>query len=149
MHTLRHLVHRLDLVNASPAQSEREVADVMNRARVGAIPVVEDDVLVGIFTERDLLTRVVVADRDPESTRVGDVMTHEVVTASLEDEGEHCLDLMHRTGCRHLPVVHDGRAIAMLSMRDLLRDGLEERTDELNSLRARLPASGPIPTPRV
>ena len=138
MHTLRDLVQRLDIVSATPAQSVREVAELMNRSRVGAIPVVEEESLVGIFTERDLLTRVVVADRDPASTRVGDVMTHDVVTANLDDAVNHCLEVMRRTGCRHLPVVHGGRAIAMLSMRDLLRDEVEERTEELNSLRSQV-----------
>ena len=138
MHTLRDLIQRLDIVSAAPGQSVREVAELMNRSRVGAIPVVEGDALVGIFTERDLLTRVVVADRDARQTRVEEVMTHEVVAANLEDSVEHCLELMQRTGCRHLPVVHGGRAIAMLSMRDLLRDEVEERSAELRSLRAHL-----------
>ena len=141
MHTLRNLIHSLDIVSASPGQSVREVAELMNRSRVGAVPVVEGDALVGIFSERDLLTRVVVADRDPRETLVSEVMTHEVVTANLDDSVEHCLELIRRTGCRHLPVVHGGRAIAMLSMRDLLRDEIEERTEELQSLRAHLPQS--------
>ena len=135
MHTLRNLVQRLDIVSASPEQSVRDVAELMNRSRVGAIPVVEGDALVGIFTERDLLTRIVVADRDARETRVADVMTHQVVTADLDDNVEKCLELMQRTGCRLLPVVHGGRAIAMLSMRDLLRDEVEERGEELRSLR--------------
>jgi CBS domain-containing protein len=138
VHTLRNLIQRLDIVSAAPEQSVREVAELMNRARVGAIPILDGDSLVGIFSERDLLTRVVVADRDPRETRVSDVMTHDVMTANLDDSVDHCLDLIQRTGCRHLPVVHDGRAIAMLSMRDLLRDGVTARDEELSHLRAHL-----------
>jgi len=136
--TLRDLIQRLDIVSASPEQSVRDVAELMNRERVGAIPVVSDDSLVGIFTERDLLTRIVVADRDPVATSVAEVMTHEVITANLDDGVEQTLGLMHRSGCRHLPVVHDGRAIAILTMRDLLRNEVDERTEELESLRAHL-----------
>jgi CBS domain-containing protein len=136
VHTLRNLIQRLDIVSATPEQTVFEVAELMNRARVGAIPVLEGDSLVGIFSERDLLTRVVVADRDPRETCVSQVMTHEVMTANLDDSVDHCLDLIQRTGCRHLPVVHDGRTIAMLSLRDLLRDEVEERDQELWSLRA-------------
>ena len=138
MNTLRNLIQRLDIVSASPEQSVLEVAETMNRARVGAIPIVDGDALVGLFSERDLLTRVVVADRDPRGTRVSDVMTHEVVTANLDDSVDQCLDLIRRTGCRHLPVVHGGRAIAMLTMRDLLRVEVTERERELSSLRASL-----------
>jgi CBS domain-containing protein len=140
MHKLRNLIQRLDIVSAAPGQSVREVAELMNRSRVGAIPVVDGDTLVGLFSERDLLTRVVVADRDPNETLVSEVMTHEVVTANLDDSVDHCLGLIQRTGCRHLPVVHDGRAIAMLSLRDLLRNEVSEREEELSSLRASLSA---------
>ena len=62
-------------------------------------------------------------------------MTHEVVSARLDDSVERCLEMMRRTGCRHIPVVHDGRAIAMLSMRDLLRDEVQELGEELQVLR--------------
>ena len=141
MRTLRHLIHRLDIVSVSPDQSVREVAELMNRSRVGAISVVEGEALVGLFSERDLLTRVVVAGRDPDTTRVSEVMTHELVTAQLDDTVEQCLDLMQRTGCRHLPVLHEGRAIAMLSMRQLLRDEVSERDEELSALRANLPSA--------
>ena len=141
MPTLRDLIQRLDIVSASPEQSVRDVAELMNRERVGAIPVVSDDSLVGIFTERDLLTRIVVADRDPVATSVAEVMTHEVITANLDDGVEQTLGLMQRSGCRHLPVVHDGRAIAILTMRDLLRNEVDERTEELESLRAYLHAN--------
>ena len=140
MHTLRNLIERLDIVSAPPSQSVREVAELMTRGRVGAIPVVDDGKLVGIFTERDLLTRVVVADRDPRVTRVSEVMTHEVVTAQLDDPVDQCLETMRRAGCRHLPVVHNGRAIAMLSMRDLLRDEVQELGEELRMLRQHGPA---------
>ena len=141
MRTLRHLIHRLDIVSVSPDQSVREVAELMNRSRVGAISVVEGEALVGLFSERDLLTRVVVAGRDSDTTRVSEVMTHELVTAQLDDTVEQCLDLMQRTGCRHLPVLHEGRAIAMLSMRQLLRDEVSERDEELSALRANLPSA--------
>ena len=69
-------------------------------------------------------------------TRVEEVMTHKVVTSGLDESVERCLDKMRRAGCRHLPVVHDGRVIAMLSMRDLLTDEIEEQDEEIRHLRA-------------
>ncbi len=63
-------------------------------------------------------------------------MTDKVVTAGLDEPVERCLEKMRRAGCRHLPVVHDGRVIAMLSMRDLLKDEIDEQDEEIRHLRA-------------
>ena len=138
MHRLRHVIQRRHAVHATPEASVYEVAALMTAAGVGAIPILEGDRLVGIFTERDLMGRVVVRHLDPERTSVGDVMTREVVTATLEDHVDLCVEKMRTTGCRHLPVLSAGRLIGMLSMRDLLRDELEEQGDELRHLRAYL-----------
>jgi CBS domain-containing protein len=136
MHTLRHVVQRLNLVSAQPEANVIDVAIAMSEGRIGAIPIIEGERLVGIFSERDLMTRVVVAGRDARRTRVEDVMTHKVVTAGLDETVERCLEKMQRAGCRHLPVVHEGRVVAMLSMRDLLRDEIEEQGEEIRNLRA-------------
>ena len=136
MHTLRHVVQQLHLIHAAPTATVFEVAALMSEARVGCVPVLDGERLVGVFSERDLMTRVVVERKDPTETTVGSVMTREVITADLDDRVERCLDKMKSRGCRHLPVVHDGRVIAMLSMRDLLRDEIEEQVEEIASLRA-------------
>ena len=136
MHTLRQVVQRLNLISAQPDALVIDAAIAMSEGRIGAIPVMDGERLVGIFSERDLMTRVVVAGRDPQTTRVEEVMTHRVVTAGLDESVERCLEKMQRAGCRHLPVVHDGRVISMLSMRDLLRDELDEQVEEIRSLRA-------------
>ena len=136
MRTLRQVIQRLNLISAEPEAPVFDVVVAMSDGRIGAIPVIEGERLVGIFSERDLMTRVVVAGRDPRTTRVVEVMTHEVVTAGLDESVDRCLHKMQRAGCRHLPVVHDGRVISMLSMRDLLRDEVEEQGEEIRHLRA-------------
>ena len=135
MHTLRHVIQRQHLVHAAPTATVFDVAAQMSKARVGCIPVLEDGRLVGVFSERDLMTRVVVEGRDPRRVTVGSVMTSEVITASLDERVERCLDKMRSCGCRHLPVVADGRVIAMISMRDLMRDEIEEQVEEIRGLR--------------
>jgi CBS domain-containing protein len=135
MHTLRHVIQSQKLIHAAPTATVFEVAELMSRARVGCIPVLEGDRLVGVFSERDLMTRVVVEGKDPHRTIVSAVMTSEVITARLDDRVEHCLDKMRSCGCRHLPVVADGRVIAMISMRDLMRDEIEEQVEEIRGLR--------------
>ncbi len=138
MHRLQHVFQRQTLVSASPDATVYEVAALMTEARVGAVPVLDGEELVGIFSERDLMTRVVVPGRDPRATRVSDVMSRGVVTGSLEEHVEYCRDKMQRANCRHLPIVSAGRVISMVSMRDLLRDELQEQSDEIRSLRAYL-----------
>src|SRR5262245_28508027 len=138
MHRLRHIFERRPPVVAAPGATVQEVAEVMTAARVGAVPIVEGDQLVGIFSERDLMTRVVVPRRDPERTLVADVMTRDVVTATLEEHVDFCVEKMRQVGCRHLPVISAGKLIGVLSMRDLLRDELAEQEYEIRNLRAYL-----------
>lgn len=143
MHKLRQVIQRLNLISAEPEAIVFDVALAMSDGRIGAIPIIEGERLVGIFSERDLMTRVVVAGRDPRVTHVAEVMTHEVITADLDESVDRCLQKMQRAGCRHLPVVHDGRVIAMLSMRDLLRDEIEEQGEEIRHLRAYIQQAPP------
>src|SRR5690606_6290087 len=115
------------------------VLDVLRRmteARVGAIAILDGERLVGVFSERDLMTRVVVAGRAPAATPAERVMTRDVVTADLHDTRAACLAKMQRRGCRHLPVLAQGRVISMLSIRDLLHDEIREQFEEIRHLRA-------------
>lgn len=136
MHVLAQVIRNRGLVSAHPDESAFDVSRRMCEARVGAIVVLEGDALVGIFSERDLMTRVVVARRDPADTPVSAVMTRDLVTAEIADKVDACEAKMLRAGCRHLPVLAQGRVIGMLSMRDLLRDELEEERHEVRALRA-------------
>jgi CBS domain-containing protein len=138
MHAIRYIIRPFRLVTAPPTATVMQVAQAMARARVGAIPIVEDDRIVGIFSERDLMTRVIVEGRDPSSTYVCDAMTTEVVTAAPHDTRSECLEKMQRSGFRHLPVIDEGRLLAMLSMRDLLSDEIAEQGEEIRGLRAYL-----------
>jgi CBS domain-containing protein len=144
MHRLRQVFERRNLISAPPGASVYEVASTMAAATVGAIPIVDADRLVGIFSERDLMTRIVVPRRDPERTLVSEVMTRDVVTATLEDPVDFCVDKMRTAGCRHLPVLAGDRVIGVFSMRDLLRDELEEQDQEIRHLRAYLHQT-PVP----
>jgi CBS domain-containing protein len=138
MHAIRHVIRPHRLVTAPPTASVLEVARIMADARVGAIPIVEGERVVGIFSERDLMTRIVVEGRDPQRVLVMETMTHDVLTATPDDTRSECLERMREARCRHLPVLERGRLIAVLSMRDLLRDEIEEQHEEIQGLRAYL-----------
>jgi CBS domain-containing protein len=136
MHTLEQVLRHRNLLAAQPGESVLDVLHRMTLAKVGAVTVLAGERLVGVFSERDLMTRVVVAGLDPAATPVDAVMTRDVITAELHETREQCLEKMQRRGCRHLPVMAAGRVIAMLSMRDLLRDEIEEQIEEIRHLRA-------------
>jgi CBS domain-containing protein len=136
MHTLEQVLRHRNLLTAHPGDRVLDVLRRMALAKVGAVTILADEQLVGVFSERDLMTRVVVAGLDPAATPVDAVMTRDVMTADLHETRDECLEKMQRRGCRHLPVMAGGRVIAMLSMRDLLRDEIEEQTEEIRHLRA-------------
>jgi CBS domain-containing protein len=136
MHKVKVLLQNRSLVYAAPGDTVLDVARKMGSAKVGAIPILDGHRLVGVFSERDLMTRIVIPGRDPRSVFVKEVMTGDVITADREETRSECIAKMRSAGCRHLPVIEDGEVIAMLSMRDLLRDAIAEQGEEIQSLRA-------------
>ncbi len=119
----------------SPNQTVAEAVAIMASRKVGAVPVVSDGRLVGIFSERDVVRRVVWVNRSPDKTEIGEVMTPNPLTAAPSDERALAVRKMDAVGCRHLPVVLHGAVVDMLSIRDLIFGELEERAQDLESLR--------------
>lgn len=112
-----------------------EAAEFMAQQRIGAVPVLAGERLVGVFSERDLMTRVVVPGLDPRRTGIKDIMTRDVVVADAGDSHATGIAKMAARGCRHLPVVQDGHLLGFLSLRDLLNVDLEEKSEELAMIR--------------
>jgi len=123
---VRSVLGRSEDVVASPRTSVQEAAEMMARRRVGAVLVVEDDRLVGIFSERDAVFRVVARGLEPRATRLADVMTPSPVTVVPQRSFGHAMAVMHEQRCRHLPVVEDGRPIGIVSARNALDPEIEE-----------------------
>jgi CBS domain-containing protein len=92
----------------------------MKDRAVGAILIVDDGVLTGLCSERDILRRVVAGGADPRTTRIGDVATYPVVTVAPETPIKHCVELFRRNGFRHLPVVDGKKPVGIIGLRDLL-----------------------------
>src|SRR2546430_2041199 len=116
-------------------QTVLEVAQSMVARNIGAVPVLRDGVLAGIFSERDLMKRVVVEGRDPRKTRIGDVMTPDPLTVSPQEKAETCMLLMRQHGFRHLPICDGVRLQGLVSLRDLLLHDLDEKDDEVRMIR--------------
>jgi CBS domain-containing protein len=109
-----------------PETLVREAAELMANKNVGAVMVIEDRRLVGIFTERDIAFRVVAPGLDAQTTRLADVMTLAHETVDPDKLFGHALLKMHEGGFRHLPVVHEGKVVGIVSARNAMDPTLEE-----------------------
>jgi len=126
------------MVSAEIHQTVLEIASLMVQHNIGAVPVLQNGQLVGIFSERDLMSRVVVAGKDPASTTVSQVMTSDPLTIAPNDSLETCMTLMKRHGFRHLPVCAGRELKGVISLRDILLYNLDEKDDEVRMMRAYL-----------
>ena len=129
---VRDVMQRRKLLKAGPEILVDKAAKLMAARNVGAILVVDDDRLVGIFTERDLLVRVVARGLDAHATQLAEVMTREPQAVDPDKPFGYALLLMHEKGFRHLPVVDNGKPIGVVSSRSAMDPELEEFTVEVN-----------------
>jgi CBS domain-containing protein len=109
-----------DVATIAPSASVLDAARLMTERGIGGVPVVHDGAMVGVFTERDILRRVVVALRDPASTPVADVMTTPVLTCTRETTVDECTALMTERRMRHLPVVDGSGLCGIVTIGDIL-----------------------------
>lgn len=128
---IRDILRRQKLVSAAPGMSVREAARLMAREKKGALPVVESGRLVGIFTERDALARVLAAGLDPDAVKISEVMTRDPRTVSADRALNHALHIMFEGGFRHVPVLDGERVIGVVSARDALGPEITQFEKEL------------------
>jgi len=140
MATINELLSGRDIHYVTIDQTVQDAARYMSERNVGAVPVLRDNRLVGIFSERDIMKRVLIDMRDPRTTRIGDVMTAEPKTVNADEPIERCMLLMKQHGFRHLPVCDGDRLIGFLSLRDLLLHDLDEKEIEVKMMRAYMSA---------
>ena len=131
------------VVTVTPQTTVIEAVRTMDQEAIGAVAIVENNKLRGIFSERDVMLRVVLQQRNPKDTIMREVMTSPVETISRNATVDDALKFMLEKHIRHLPVVtNDGRLAGMLSIRNLLHEKVDELTDQLDSLEAYFTADG-------
>lgn len=108
-----------DVVSLPPTATALEAAQHMNEHRIGSVLVVDGDTMVGIFTERDVLRRVVAESRDPAATALSDVMTRKVAYAGPDTTLDEIRRVMREARIRHMPVLENNRVTGMISIGDL------------------------------
>jgi CBS domain-containing protein len=135
---IRDLLKNQVTISAQIHQTVLEVARLMVEHNIGAVPVLAQGELIGIFSERDLMNRVVVEGKDPARTPVSEVMTGDPLTVAPNDSVETCMTLMRRHGFRHLPVCSGSELRGVVSLRDVLLHDLDEKDYEVRMMRAYL-----------
>jgi CBS domain-containing protein len=123
---IRNIMEQKKFLAASPETTVSAAARLMADMNVGAIMVVDNDHLVGIFSERDAVFRVIAQGRDSKNTTLADVMTVDPKSLEPGKTYGHALLLMQENGFRHVPVVENGRPIGIISSRNAMDPDLEE-----------------------
>ena len=123
---IRSVMERKKFITATPDKTVSQAARLMAAKDAGAVLVVEDNQLVGIFTERDVVFRVIAPGLEPKATLLREVMTADPKTLGPTQSYGHALVLMQENGFRHVPVVEEGHAIGIISSRNAMDPDLEE-----------------------
>src|SRR5262245_871898 len=131
------------VLTVSRTATVMEAVELMASGKVGSVVVVDDNRIAGIFSERDVMLRVVLEGRDPKRTTVEEVMTSHVYSISMRTTGDEALKIMIQEHVRHLPVVDEAsRPQAIVSMRSLLEEKVKELHSQLDSLESYIAADG-------
>jgi CBS domain-containing protein len=129
--TIREIIEDQEVFTCPANTTVKEAARLMKESKVGAAMVVEDGRLVGVFTERDALFRVIAQGLDAQTTPLAEVMTRNPQTIDPDKPFVHALHMMYEGSYRHVPVVDGGRPVGMISARDALGPELEDFVYEL------------------
>ena len=131
---LREIMREGFLFTVSKTATVRDAARVMGDNNVGIVAIVDGERIIGLFSERDAVRRVINKQRDPATTTMLEVMTRELVIADEEQDYQTAMRSMDQANIRHLPVIRGAQVISMLSIRDLMRVDMERMGDELRFL---------------
>jgi CBS domain-containing protein len=132
---IKDVIRNREPYSTKATATVQEAAEFMAARNIGAVCVVDDTgKLLGVFSERDVLNRIVVPGRDPHTVKVGEVTSELRAVIRCDETPHQALERMELIGTRHLPVVDGERWVGMLSIRDLLRVELGEQGDELKLL---------------
>lgn len=124
----------VSIISVNPQTTVSEAITLMTDTDISALMVIDNDQVVGIVTERDYVRRVARLQLAPELTKVGQVMTRNLLTVTPQDRTRFCMQLMIEKNLRHLPVLEDGKLIGLLSIRDLVKDVVTEQEGLISHL---------------
>jgi CBS domain-containing protein len=136
MKSVKAIVGNQQIATVDRLSTVQEAARLMAERYIGALPVLDGERLVGIFTERDVLNRIVADGKNPSTTPVGDVMSTGLVVAEMTESYETCMTRMQQAHVRHMIVLDRGRLAGIISLRDLLAADIDEKAEAITLLNA-------------
>ncbi len=145
MKKLREIMRAGFLFSVQRVETVREAVQLMSANNVGIVLVLEGERLVGVFSERDVVRRVVDRGLDPDIMSVGDVMTKEIVVGDPDEDYQSAMRKMDQANIRHLLVVKGEQMLSMISIRDLIRVDMQDKGEEIRYLREYLYQVPPEP----
>jgi CBS domain-containing protein len=122
------------LIHVTSSITVYDALKVMGENNIGAVPVIENDQLVGIISERDYARKIVLLGKRSHETMVNEIMTQNVITVTFDDKIETCMELMRDKHIRHLPVTQDNKVTAMISIGDVVNAIIESQKETINHL---------------
>ena len=136
MKLVKHLLDSkgAEIISIAANASVLDAIKLMAERAVGSLLVMDGDALKGIVTERDYARKVIVKGRASDSTEVGEIMTAEVVTATIDQTVSNCMSVMTDRRIRHLPVVDAGKVVGMISIGDLVQAIIADQQEEIEQL---------------
>jgi CBS domain-containing protein len=123
-----------EIYSVTPQDTVFDAITLLANKGVGAIVVLDDDKLVGIFSERDYTRKIAIHGKNSRETLVSSIMTSPVLFVTLQHRSRQCMALMSEKNIRHLPVMNDGKVVGMLSIRDLMNDIIEDHEFTISQL---------------
>ena len=136
MKLVQHLLEAKgnEVISIAPEASVFDAIKLMADKAVGSLLVMEAGELKGIVTERDYARKVIIKGRSSETTAVGEIMTSDVYTATVEQTVNQCMSIMTEKRIRHLPVVGDGDVVGLISIGDLVQAIITDQQEEIEQL---------------
>jgi CBS domain-containing protein len=126
--------HNQQVHTIAPHQMVLEALMVMAEKNVGALPVLENGLVIGVISERDYARKLVLHGRSSVGTPVRDIMSSPVITVDSHQTVETCMGIMTDSHLRHLPVVENGQLLGLLSIGDLVKEAIAEQADLIQQL---------------
>lgn len=123
-----------EIFTIGPNASVFQALEMLASKNIGAMPVMEDGKLVGIFSERDYARKVILAGKNSTDTKIKDLMTAKVFCVSPSDSVDGCMLLMRDKHIRHLPVLDEGKLMGILTMRDIVNVLIKEKENTIKDL---------------
>jgi CBS domain-containing protein len=136
MGTVKNLLQKKGNIvhSVSPASCVYDALEVLENKNLGALVVVEDETLIGIFTERDYARKVVLKGRSSKETCIKDIMTDRPVFVTPQNTIDDCMQIMTDKTIRHLPVLDNGKLVGIISIGDLVKFIIEEKNFIIENL---------------